>query len=151
MGVILLERATLAHYEARLDALRPDSARRWGSLTPIGLLAHLTRTFELTLEELPCKDESIPVLRVLFRFLAYHVLPWPKGKIKVPDYFMGDAAGDFEAERTKVKAALERFCVALEQNPSRKTLHPMFGKLTLRYWRRVHGMHLDHHFNQFGV
>ncbi len=151
MGVILLERATLAHYEARLGALRPDSARRWGSLTPIGLLAHLSRTFELTLEEVPATDQSIPVLRVALCFLAYRVLPWPKGKIRVPEYFMGEAGADFEAERAKVWAAAERYFEALEREPARRTLHPLFGPMTLRYWRRVHGLHWDHHLRQFGL
>lgn len=136
---------------SRVRAIRPDSVRQWGQLTPDEMLAHLNRTVEMSLGEIEVRDESNFFTRTVLRWLIFHVLPWPKGKVKVPAVFLPKPKGTLEEERGRLLASMERFVEHLRTEPGRTTLHPSFGPLTASYWARVHGKHMDHHLRQFGV
>ena len=147
-----LNPTTLDRYKARLNHLRPDAVRKWGALTVTDMMRHLTHTLDLTIG-----TEQFPSLatfktRYIIRYLALYLAPrWPRGKVKLPDSFTPTAAGDFEAERTELVAAMGRFVEAAEREPGRKVSHPLFGPFTLRQWQRFHGRHVDHHLSQFGA
>ena len=151
MATVVLDERSKARYLARLGALTPASQRKWGAMTPDELLAHLTRGFEISLGEFPVKDESTPGVRWAMKILFFYVLPWPKGRIKAPEYFLPKPAAEFEAERAKLFAALERFVAAAAKAPERLVLNPVMGPISYTDWQRLHGMHMDHHLRQFGV
>ena len=151
MGTVLLTRETAPHFTDRLAKIGPDARGLWGALDPPNLMAHLRRTFEISLGEVDLPDESNILMRTVMKWLAFHVIPWPKGKIKASASFTPEAKGTFEEERDRLLAAIERFVAAQEADPQRKVRSPVFGLMTLRYWGRVHGKHLDHHLRQHGV
>lgn len=152
MPIIDLRRDTQPHFAERLQALTPETERRWGSLTPIGLLAHLRRSIEVSLGEVAVEDQSTLLSRTLVRWLAIHLMrSWPRGKIKVPEVFIPAPEEDFEKERAHLLDAIERFVEAQAADPARRTRHPVLGEFTLQGWGHVHGRHFRHHFEQFGV
>lgn len=146
-----LDRALAAEFEDRIRRLAADTPRRWGTLDARSMLAHLTRSFEISLSEVQAPDQSIPVLRHLIAFLAFRLLPIPRGRIKVPEIFTPQPEQDFEAERRRCLDGLARFMEAVEREPGRKTVNSLTGPTTLSYWRRIHGKHMEHHLRQFGV
>jgi len=46
---------------------------------------------------------------------------------------------------------MRRFVERSETDPERVVLEPMLGHISLKRWRRVHGIHTDYHLRQFGA
>ncbi len=134
-----------------MRALRSTSDRQWGTMTLAQMFAHLRIIFEISLEEREGKDESRPWLMPFIWVLMFRLWTnWPKGKIKASPQFMNHAAEDVEAERTLVIEAMRRFVKKSESEPDRIVLEPMLGRISLKKWQRVHGVHTDYHLRQFG-
>ena len=147
----LLIRQNESIFAARINALTPQSQRQWGALDSVKMMRHLRCIVDMSLEKIVETDRSNFFSSTIFCFLVFRVIPWPKGKIKAPDTFCPTPEGDFETERKKLLEAISEFIATAEREPNRKTLHPIFGRQTLRYWSLMHGKHLEHHFRQFGV
>ncbi len=151
MTTLFLTAETFPIFSNRIRAIRPDSVRQWGRLRPDEMLAHLNRAVEMSLGEVEVKDESNFLTRTVLRWLIFHVLPWPKGKVKAPAVFLPKPEGTLEEERERLLASMVRFIENLEQSPERRTVNPFLGPTPLIYWTRIHGKHTDHHLRQFGV
>ena len=152
MAAIFLTNDTRDQIVQRLEKIGADTSRKWGVMQPIEMIAHLRRAFEISLGEVEVRDESNFVVRNVLGPIAFSgLLPWPKGKLKTLPVFLATPEGDIEEEKTKLVAAVDRFVEASEKEPEKKALSPAFGWLTLGYWRKVHGIHTDHHLRQFGV
>jgi hypothetical protein len=148
---IILDRKSLPEFQRRLEKISPQSARKWGGLSPLGMLAHLRQSLVISLGDIPIKDHSNFFFRIVVKRLVLYLLPMPKGRIKTDAVFMPAPEGDAAAERARVVADMERFVTAAEREPQALRLHPAFGLLTLREWQCLHGKHMDHHLNQFGA
>lgn len=147
-----LDRAIFDHLKQRLEAISADARPKWGKLTPAGLMAHLDFAIAVSLGEVPVTDTSNLFMRTVGKFLAFHVIThWPGGVLKAPDEWTPEPKETLEAERAKAIGTMKRFIDAADAEPTRKTISPLLGPLTLQYWRRVHALHLIHHFRQFGV
>ncbi len=151
MGVKLLTRDNAPHFRTRLEKISPETNRRWGKLDQRGMLAHLHRSFEISLGDIPVPDNSNIFTRTVLRWLIFHVLPWPKGKVKSPDIYTPEPEGEIDAIRARVLEGMERFLDAADKDPGRTGNHPLVGPVSLEYCRRIHGIHIDHHLKQFGV
>jgi hypothetical protein len=149
---VRLTAANLADWIARIDRLAAETPARWGVMTPAGMCAHLRRSLEISLGEIEATDLSTPLTKTLGKWLFFDLpLPWPKGKIPAPANFIPEVTASFEDERRRLIEALGRFAGAQTADPWRRALSPAFGMLTLRYWGRIHGRHMEHHLRQFGV
>ena len=128
----------------------PDAVGRWGKLNALTMLTHLCRTLEMSLGHYVAKDESNFFTRTVFmRRLIFEWMPWPKGKIKGPEYVTPTPQGDFLHERERLLALLEEFVGEHQKNPQRTTQNPILGKLSLQYWSIIHGRHICWHLEQF--
>lgn len=147
-----LESGTADWFKQRLMAIQPDARPAWGKLTPAGLMAHLRHTLQVSLGEVEVHDTSNIFMRTIGRILAFHLFTkWPGGKIKAPADWTPEPKAEFEVERDQALAALDRFAEAATLDPTRRTVSPLLGPITLDYWQHVHGVHMAHHFRQFGV
>ena len=152
MPRIDLDSTTLPAFERRVEALASSESRQWGTMSLAQMCAHLSITIEISLEEHPAKDESRPWLLPVLWLLLFRVFTnWPRNIIKASPQFLDDNAEDIEAERARLLEAMRRFVAAAESNPERVTLEPMLGRISLKKWRRVHGVHADYHLRQFGA
>lgn len=143
---------TLPEYLRRVEAVRGDEQRRWGTLTATDMFAHMSLYFEMSLERHAHPDISTVASRTLGKWLAFSVFTrWPGGKIKAPGYTTPAAKHDIELERQRLMQWMQRFVEEAQREPGRIGVSPLFGPMTLRYWRRAHGCHLNHHLRQFGV
>ncbi|MBI1372335.1 MAG: DUF1569 domain-containing protein [Phycisphaera sp.] len=148
---LLLDTATLDEFVARVERVESADQRKWGALSPAGLLAHLTRVIEISLGEYTGEDISNWFTRSIMKWGAFSFMPWPKGRIKAPDEFTPDPDEDVAGERAKLIDAMKRFVETSQREPDRIGVSPLFGPMTLRFWRRAHGKHFDHHLRQYGV
>lgn len=139
-------------FEARILRLRPEAAPRFGSMTPHRMIAHLDATFRISLGSVPCEDLSNVFLRTpVMRWLAINVLPLPRGVMKAPASMVPEPSGSFEESRGALLEQVGVFLRAAKADPGRRTPDPWLGRITLRDWSTVHGVHLDHHLMQFAV
>ena len=116
------------------------------------MLRHLRGAIELSLGELELPDQSTFFSRNVLRHIIFQPwMPWPKGKIKVPDALTPTQVGECAEEHQNLAEAMRRFVVEAEREPARIGRHMMFGPMTLKEWQRAHGRHFEHHFQQFGV
>jgi len=138
--------------EMPLGRINASSDRRFGALTPADMLRHLRRTLEpVTGDYTPEADMSNFFTRTALFHTVFLVLPWPKGKVKVPDWLTPPAEGDVESEREKLFVTMDKFVGMLEASPAGTCKNPLLGPVSLKYLGRLQGKHIDHHCLQFGV
>ena len=144
---------TLNSLVERLSQLRPDTQRRWGTLTAGEMLCHLGDAHESVLGirilpgPIPSGDS-----RPLLKWLALYVpVPWPKGvktRPGVDPRIDGTRPGEFEQDRERAIRSLKALAVAAPTTlPAR---HFMFGPMSVRDWQRWAYRHVTHHLRQFG-
>lgn len=115
------------------------------------MLNHVRLLMETSLGERTLRDVSNPLSRLGIVQNLMLLMPWPKGKIKAPIKLLDDEVGSFAEERAKLVAVIQRFAAAVAQEPGRLVASPLMGPVTLAFWSRLHGKHVDHHLRQFGV
>jgi len=152
MAIPNLDRENLDYHKTCIGRLQAGTAPAWGKLTPERLCAHLSYFMGLSLgDEGELKAVMPRFLQPVMRWVFFEVITtWPKG-IKSPAFMAPPAQAAFEEERDRLLGALERFVDEMDANPERVTFSPAFGHVPLSYWGRLHGVHLNHHYRQFGL
>jgi len=151
MPRIEFDRTTLPAFERRVASLNTTQERQWGTMSLAQMLAHLRIVFEISLEERETKDESRAWLMPFLWLLMFRIWTnWPKGRIQASTQFLNDNADDVEFERQHLLDAMRRFVDRADADPDRIVLEPMLGRISLKKWQRVHGIHTDYHLRQFG-
>lgn len=152
MAVVPMRDGAVSQITDRLNKIGPDTQRKWGTMRPIDLMAHLRKGVEISLGKHEVKDTSIPVVRTLIRWVIFDSpLVWPKGKIKAPPVFLQAPEGDFATEKKRLLDAIQEFVNTEKREPGRLQVNPFLGPLPLKTWAGLHGKHFDHHLRQFGV
>ena len=151
--VSLLDPDARRSVEARVHRLRPDSARRWGKMTPHQAICHLSDAFRMSLNErevAPAPMAAKPLIRFVALWLP---MPWPRGVIRtVPEVEQGVGGtppGEFERDRAELLGLMSRFCAP---GPGQRcSTHPVLGAMSTAAWGRWGYRHMDHHLRQFGL
>jgi hypothetical protein len=152
MPPVPLTPETKADFVRRIQTLKVDSPRKFGSMSTEQMLKHLSNAVDVALGDVTAPDDSKPVIsKILFFTITRVMTTWPGGKIKAPAYWSPPAEKDFDGERDKLLKDLDRFLAALAKEPKKVAAHPLLGKLTLKQWSRLMGIHIHHHMRQFGV
>ena len=145
----LHDAARRAELRERLRGLRPDSAARFGSMTPDQMLWHLGQALSMAVGDLPTKPYHTAFRRNVFRWIALYG-PWPKGKIPTsPELNARAAHHDFAEQRARLEALIEK--VGAKPLTDAWPVHPGFGPLSGRQWSRLQSRHIQHHLEQFGA
>jgi hypothetical protein len=135
----------------RLDGLRPDAARLWGSMDVAQMCAHCAIALEVAAGDVPKAQAFIG--RVLAPFVKKKVLhgtePLSKNSPTDPTFVVSDPR-DFEKEKTRLLAVANRFCAA-GPAAAHGRVHSFFGRMTGDEWGVLMYKHLDHHLRQFGA
>ena len=138
----------------RLRQVKPDSARRWGKMTPHQMICHLNDSFKSVIGERDVAgDKSNLLTRTVVRWIAlYGPLKWPHGVRTMPENDQergGTRPEDFKRDADELAAIIAR--VASAQKDFQWRRHPLFADMTERDWMRWGYLHVDHHLRQFGV
>lgn len=132
----------------RMQHLKPESNRRWGTLDAAAMLRHCNEANRSILEN---KLPNLPTTRKqrMIRFLCFYVLrKFPKNVQVKSNVHAPSDAPDFHAEQQKFTEIIRDF--AANDCPILLS-HPAFGRLTTKQWGVSTWMHMDHHLRQFGV
>lgn len=152
MTIIPLDREHLEHHKARINALTPASRGLWGRMDVLHMLCHLRTSVALSVDDRGVIDRSVPIVRRLGRWLVFDTFTtWPKGRFKSSAQMIPEPDGSFEEEQRRLLNAFDTFVAEAQQNPGRKTVSPILGPIPMEYWTHAHGVHLNHHYRQFGL
>ena len=143
----IAEDQTLSSLVERLRRLRPDTPRRWGTLTAGEMLCHLADTHESVLGTRippgpPPSGVPRPALKRMVRpvvkwMVLYTPVPWPKGTKTRPGVdprIDGTRPADFEQDRGRAIVSLRGLAVAAPTTLTAR--HFMFGPMSARDWHR---------------
>jgi hypothetical protein len=136
----------------RLNALEPDSRRRWGTLTAHEMLCHIGDATDMVLGTRPRKQPLRARRRPLVKWLwLWFPLPWPHG---IPTNPLHDPRAEgtrpsaFGKDLARAVAGIQRVASAAgDLDPA----HGFFGTMTVRDWQRWAYRHTDYHLRQFGL
>lgn len=151
MGSMTREYAAVAI--DRLGRIQPDAAPQWGKLTPPQLLGHLRDTVRYTMGEGP----DVPYrgnwkTRYIFRHLIIAQLVRIPRNIRLPNPDGSRTPHTFpDGTLDELRATIDEYLNRAEQNSLPPRVHPYFGVLSPRAWRRFHYAHFEHHLAQFGA
>ena len=145
--------AVLRALTERLMALKSDSQRRWGTLTPHEMLCHLGDAGEMVLRIRP-RERPIPRRgRPMYKWLAlWTPLRWPRGQQTNPHQdprVRGTRPSAFAADLQRAVGTLRG--IASAKSNTLEPTHGLFGDMSVRDWQRWAYKHTDHHLRQFGV
>ena len=135
----------------RLEKVRPESQRRWGSMSVHEMFCHLGDSLRAALGEKQLSPATTLYKRTVFKWTAlWAPLPWPQGIMTRPEMDQrlgGTRPEEFESDKEKLRILFERFC----NWQGEFAAHPILGPLS-RKERMRHGyLHMDHHLRQFGA
>jgi hypothetical protein len=133
--------------ELRIRAVRPDSTRVWGKMSPDQMFRHINVGLSMANGETALAELKSPLPRPVMKFLVLN-LPWPKGAPTAPA-FLAEGTYDLESERARCLELVGT--VAGRPLDSLAQKHPMFGAMSGKDVSRLQAKHLDHHLRQFGV
>ena len=146
----LFDDAARAGILARIGALRADSPRGWGKMSPAQALCHCAITLEVVTGRLPMKQKFIgKVLGPFFRKKMLGPEPFSHNSPTGPELVVSEPR-DFARERERVVALIATFAAAGPDAASRYE-HGFLGRLSGDEWGRLMHKHLDHHLRQFGT
>ncbi len=146
----LFEPSLVMEVTERLERLRPDSPRLWGTMTAPQAMAHCSAGFEWAL------GDTVPPRMFVGRIFGGMVKrmalgsddPLRRNSPTAPSLVVADER-DLQTERTHLRGLIDRFSAA---GPAGCTTNPhaFFGRLTPDEWSVLMYKHLDHHLRQFG-
>jgi len=133
--------------EARIDAIRADSPRQWGSMSVDQMLWHVNELLAASIGEGTLPPQKSPIPAPIMRFVLLY-MPWPKS---APTHKNAIAKGehDLEAERARCKKLIAKFVSRPVDGDW--PVDPSFGAVTGKFASKFQAKHLDHHFRQFGT
>ena len=143
----------LQSLKARLQALRAESQRRFGTLTPHELLCHLGDATEMVTLARP-RTAAVPQRsrRPIKLIVLWFPMPWPRGRPTNPMHNprdLGTRPSDFAKDLARLLAAMD--VLANSPEGSLEPAHGFFGTMSTRDWQRWAYLHTDHHLRQFGL
>ena len=137
---------------ARLRSVRPESERRWGTLTAHEMLCHLGDGFAMVLghrpREQPARVRHRPIVKAAGLWTPVR---WPHGWQTNPMHdprLGGTRPTEFASDLQRVIDGIERLATVGPDTLER--VHGFFGVMTVRDWQRWAYKHTDHHLRQFG-
>jgi hypothetical protein len=133
----------------RIVALRPDSPRQWGRMTPHQMLCHLSDAFRLADGSLPIPRVDNFLTRSVLRYMVLHTsIPWPKGAKTAPEVDQeqrGTKTVNWDSDHAELVRLYDAF------SPHVHVAHPFFGPMSGDDWNIWAYRHIDHHLRQFSA
>ena len=148
----LFEAESVDEMRHRLQRLRPDSRREWGTMTVTQMLAHCSAGLEMALGQI--RPPRLLVGRIMGPFvkpLALMENAEMRRNVPTAKELVVEADDlDFAKERNRLNELMGSFAAA---GSGGCTTHPhfFFGKLKPEEWAILMYKHLDHHLRQFGA
>lgn len=146
----LFELGCRDEFLARIERLRPDSARGWGKMDAAQAMAHCALGIEAaTGIATLSRPLAARLIGPFFKGWMLGPKPFSKNSPTHPQLVMRSPM-EFDRERARLVTSIRAFHDAGPAAAARYE-HAFVGRLTGDEWGRMQHKHLDHHLRQFGV
>ena len=138
-----------------LASLPASSEGLWGKMNSQHMVEHVRDFFNVSIEQirfgLVTPEEHLP--RYKDFLLSEKQF---RENTKAPTTVLGEEPmplrfSSMAEAVTALQKTVEQFNEFFNNNPGRKTIHPIFGPLDFEEWIQLHYKHITHHFRQFGL
>ena len=135
--------------KARLQSIKADAPRGWGTMTVDQMLWHLAAGLDQCLGRLDAGGEKVPlsIPKPLWRLIVLN-LPWPQGA-PAPRALIAAGRYDLEAERARCLKLIDEFTA--RPLDGAWPVHPTMGRMSGEQFSRLQAKHINHHLTQFGA
>jgi len=135
----------------RLNWVRPESQRRWGSMSAHQMICHLSDSFRAALGEKRISQSTTLFKRTIYKWVALWLpFHWPHGiktRPEMDQHQGGTPPTEFASDLEKLRILFDRFCTSeVEFAP-----HATVGQMSRSERMRHAYLHMDHHLRQFGA
>ncbi len=132
----------------RVERIRPDLVRTWGTMEPHAMLCHLHASLAVTFGEIRLPGKDSWKNRWYGRLVVIDSpFAWPRGKVQAPPEILPSASEHgWDWDRNRVVEYIQRFAIGPHQDWG---FHPVLGRLSPQQWGRFSWRHIDHHLQQF--
>ena len=146
----LFEAAAIDEVKTRLNGLRPESQRQWGTMGVAQMVAHCSGGLQMAVGDIaPPRVLIGRILGGTIKKLAIrNENPLRKSSPTVKELIIKEER-DLEKERVILSGLIERFAKGGPAACSKQP-HSFFGPMNPDEWAILMYKHLDHHFRQFG-
>lgn len=135
---------------SRLNKLKPGKGPEWGTMDAAQMLAHVTVSIKLALNEIePEYNERYLEIGNLVRDRLFDSEVFTKN-VPTTIEFVKTGFEDFAKNKAEFIKYLNRV-KEIGQNYTATGKHPYFGKLNPDEWGKLIYKHTNHHFIQFGI
>lgn len=133
----------------RLECIQPDSARKWGTMTPAQMLHHLNLAIGSGLGFYDLPDTSNTFSRIVGPFMILKLLKrFPINTPTAKTLKVESEALDFQTEKNRLREILNH--AFQTTTDSEWQAHTYFGRMSRKSWGQLILIHCNHHFQQFG-
>lgn len=144
----LFENSTQQEIFERIEKLKPNSQRQWGTMSVSQMLKHMNIAFSVPIGKIVLPKDILYYLSAnpIARKLLVDIIPWTKNMITAKDFKVKDDP-EFEQAKEELIDTLKAFISSNDFSGS----HPVFGVMDKATWGKAMYKHFDHHLRQFGV
>jgi hypothetical protein len=147
----LLNTADRAEVLDRLNGVRPESQRSWGSMSAHQMICHLSDSFRAALGEKQISQSTTFFKHTVYKWVALWLpFQWPHGIKTRPEMDQrqgGTPPAEFASDLEKLRILVDRFSKSEGEFASHATL----GQMSRTERMRHAYLHMDHHLRQFGA
>jgi hypothetical protein len=133
---------------ARVDGIRSDAERRWGTMSLDQMLWHLNTGLRSALCQIDCAPTDTVLSRTVTKWIALFG-PWPKARVPTNRELVARERYDIGEESEALKRLVED--VGRRDLEAAWPRHSVFGPMTGWQWSRLEFRHVDYHLKQFGA
>jgi oxepin-CoA hydrolase/3-oxo-5,6-dehydrosuberyl-CoA semialdehyde dehydrogenase len=135
------------------DGLEAGAKGKWGKMNAQQMIEHVADFFNVSTElikfDLVTPEEHLPKYK---EFLLSD--KEFRENTKAPASVIGEEPlplrnPTMEKAIGHLKKSVKNFFAFFEEDPMKKTLHPVFGPLNFEEWVLLHYKHVNHHLRQF--
>ncbi len=133
--------------------LKGDEKGRWGKMNAQQMIEHVSAFFKVSTQKihfpLTTPAEHLPKYK---EFLLSEKEFRENTKAPVlPEEPLPLHYSNLQEAKDQLKKSVDDFFEFFKDDPSKTTLHPVFGQLNFNEWVQLHHKHITHHLKQFGL
>ena len=136
-----------------LETLKGDETGKWGKMNAQQMIEHVSAFFKVSTQKIyfapTTPSEHLP---------KYHEFLWSDKEFRentkapmLPEEPLPLQFNSLQEAKQELKDSVEEFFTFFNDDPSKKTLQPVFGELNFNEWVQLHHKHVTHHLKQFGL
>lgn len=133
--------------------LKGDEKGRWGKMNAQQMIEHVSAFFKVSTQKI-----HFPLVTAVEHLPKYKEFLLSEKEFRentkapvLPEEPLPLHYSNLQEAKDQLKKSVDDFFEFFKDDPSKTTLHPVFGQLNFNEWVQLHHKHITHHLKQFGL